>query len=369
MKDKKILYIIIIGVVVFVTAMIGGALGFFGGQFWASQSSYGDLLLSGNQVGQKEVVIKEAKNVVIEQDVRIEQLSKQVDKALYGVFRKKTVSKVLLEQFYGPEDYLSPAVAITNDGWFISWSLTEASEKGIVLVKDNATYEIDRVLADSFTKIKFIHAKEVTPQVVEFAQRESVKVGQTLVGIDTTWHRMQIANIGDLHARQTQKKYDYIQSLENYDERLQLLSVSELTAGLPMFNLNGQLVAISQPENQGIKIAYINSLMNGVLKDSKILHSYMGLNYLELSRIPGSTFGSDGVMIVKNLQGIAVRADSPLTKLLQEGDIITGIEDSKISKDTSLADLIFDYKPGSSVTFRVLRQGKEFTIEKSIGVK
>lgn len=351
------------------TALIGGALGFFGGQFWATKSSYSDLLLSGNQVGQKEVVIKEAKNVVIEQDVRLEQLSTQVDKSLYGIFRKKAVSKVFMEQLYGPDEFVSSAVAITNDGWFISWSLADVSEKGIVLVKDNATYEIDRVIADPTSKMKFIHAKEVAPQVVEFAQRENLKVGQTLAGIDVTWHKLQIANIGDLHSRPVQKKSDYIQSLENYDERLQLLSVSNITAGLPMFNLDGQLVAISQLNNQGLKIAYINSLMNGILKESKISHSYLGINYLELSRIPGSTAGTDGVMVVKNQQGIAVRPDSPLTKLLQEGDIITGIEDSKISQDTSLADLIFDYKPGSSVTFHVIRLGKEFTIEKPIGVK
>jgi|GEM_PF-6806510 len=369
MKDKKISYIAVIGGVAFLTALIGGALGFFGGQFWASKSSYSDLLLSGNQVGQKEVVIKEAKNVVIEQDVRLEQLSGQVDKSLYGVFRKKAASKILWEQIYGPDEFLSTAVAITNDGWFITWSNSDITEKGIVLVKESATYEVDKVIADSSSKIKFIHAKNVSPQVVEFAQRESVKVGQTLAGVDVTWHKLQIANIGDLHARQIQKKTDYIQSIENYDERLQLLSVSDISAGLPMFNLDGQLVAISQLNNQGLKISYINTLMNGVLKESKLSHSYLGVSYLELARIPGSTAETAGAMVVKNLQGIAVRADSPLIKLLQEGDIIIAIEDSKISKDTSLADLIFDYKPGSSVTFHVIRQGKEFTIEKSIGVK
>lgn len=369
MNDKKIFYIAVIGGVAFVTALIGGALGFFGGQYWASKSSYADLLISGNQVGQKEVVIKEAKNVIIEQDVRLDQLSKQVDKSLYGVFRKKTASKVLMDQLYAPDEFITSAVAITNDGWFISWSANDLTEKGYVLVKENVTYEIDKVLTDALTKVKFIHAKAVTPQVVEFAQREKLKVGQTLAGIDSTWHRLQIANISDLHSRNLQKKSDYIQSVDNYDERLELLSVSELSAGLPMFNLDGQLVAISQTNNQGLRIAYINSLMNGVLKEAKISHPYLGVNYLELARIPGATAGIVGAMVVKNPQGIAVRADSPLTKLLQEGDIITGIEDSKISQDTSLADLIFDYKPGSSVTFHVLRQGKEFTIEKAIGVK
>jgi 2-alkenal reductase len=52
---------------------------------------------------------------------------------------------------------------------------------------------------------------------------------------------------------------------------------------------------------------------------------------------------------------------------LQDGDIITGINDTRIDANTSLRQLLLQYRPGDTVNLLVLRGGAERTIEVTLG--
>lgn len=351
-----------------VAALTGFLAGIFGIYFYLAvmtQYLISDLILpKSDQLGQREVVIKEARNVVVEQDLKVTQLSDQVYKASFGVYRKKTFGKNTLDQFYSPDEFLAQSIAITSDGWLAAYYPNELSEKTSVIVKGDKVYEVVKVINDPVTKLKFINVKDLSAPVIEFANRQNMADGQTVAIFGLRDQGVKIAHIEDINGRLSVSKADLVQSFESYDQRLLLDSeVGTRLAGAPVISLNGQLVGIFTAGNQAIKINYLNAQLKSILKNEKIVRPYLGFNYLDLRQAQGSALYGDGVMIVRSASGITIRPDSSFIKLLREGDVITAVNDIKVSPENNFIDSILDYKTGSKIKFLVRRADKDVEVE------
>lgn len=357
-----------------IAALIGfatGIAGFAASRYYLSNIILGDLYLPNNdQVGQKEVVIKDAKNVVVDQDVQTKQLFDKSAKAIFGVYRKKPASKSLVDQIYSKNDLISQAVAVTSDGWLATYIPFDVTEKNIVLAKDDKVYEVKKVISDPTTKIKFIQVDSLSAPVIEFASRQSITNGQTVVIPDQVQNSLTINHLENISYRKIGSKSDLLESVENYDQRILLSQdLSDDFLGAPVLSLNGEIVGIFQGGRQAIKVNYLNSLLKSVLKNDKLTKPYLGINYISLYNAVGTTSFGDGVQLARNTSGITVRPDSPFSKSLLEGDIILSIEGQKITSENTFADLIYDYRPGNVLKFKIKRQDQELEIEKAIAEK
>lgn len=359
---------------ILISALIGfaaGLGGFFVSRYYLSNIVLGDVYLpNSDQVGQKEVVIKEAKNVVVEQDVKAKQLYDQSSKAIFGVYRKTAAANTLIDQIFSKDEFLSQAVAVTSDGWFATYISSDISERNIVLVKNEKVYEVSKVINDPATKLKFIQVSSLTVPVLEFASRESLNNGQTVLIPNALENATVLNHIEDISYRPIVKKADLIESFENYDQRILLSQdLRDDFVGAPILSLNGEIVGIFTSGHAAIKINYINALLKSVLKNSKLSKPYIGINYVSLYNAVGSTSYGDGVQLIRTSSGITVRPDSPFFKTLLEGDIILTVEGQKITVENTFTDIILDYKPGNVLKFKIKRQDKEFEVEKAIGEK
>src|SRR5680860_1012101 len=113
--------------IILILAACGGFLaGLLGMLFYTSVAArylIPNLILpTSDQLGQREVIIKEARNVVVEQDLKVTQLSDQVYKASFGIYRKKTFGRNVIDQLYSPDEMLTQAIAITSDGWLAAYN-------------------------------------------------------------------------------------------------------------------------------------------------------------------------------------------------------------------------------------------------------
>lgn len=359
---------------VLVSALIGfaaGLGGFFVSRYYLANIVLGDVYLPNrDQVGQKEVIIKEAKNVVVEQDVKAKQLYVQSSKAIFGVYRKTAAGKALVDQIYSKDEFLSHAVAVTSDGWFASYANIDLTERNIVLVKNDKVYEVSRVINDPATKLKFIQVSSLSVPVLEFASRESLSNGQTVLIPNTLENATALNHIEDVAYTNIVGKTDLIESFENYNQRILLSQdLREDFIGAPILNLNGEIAGIFTSGRTAIKVNYINALLKSVLKNSKLSKPYIGLNYVSLYNAVGSASYGDGVQLIRTTSGITVRPDSPFFKTLLEGDIILAVEGQKITAENTFTDIILDYRPGNVLKFKIKRQDKEFEVDKAIGEK
>lgn len=354
-------------IIIFTIVIIAGLIAGFSGNLLARYSEsklpfFTDLVVpTQGQVGQREVVIQEAKKVIVEQDVRVGQVLDQTQKTLYGVYKKRAVGKSILEQLYAPSDFVAGAVAVTSDGWLISRIDGNPSSSSLVIIKDESVMPIEKIIADPATGLKFIKVESANLSVAEFAATESISLGQSVLAYDIIRHAAHLTSIKDLRFQNLQTRGDYLFSADQYNERLRLndSSGTEFTS-VPIFNLNGEIVGLSEAGDTAIKMNYINFLLKSVLRDGKIQKPYFGFSYVDLDAAQGlpSIYPSAGALVVKNSLGVVVARDSSLFNQLNEGDIITAIENNSLNSEHSLLDLLYDYKMGSTITLKVLR-GKD----------
>ncbi len=143
-------------------------------------------------------------------------------------------------------------------------------------------------------------------------------------------------------------------------------------SGGPLVNTNGEVIGINslklvQDEIEGMGFAIpIEDVMENITifeQGKEIDRPYLGISMVDANN--QSALYQYGIMLKdSNQSGVVVIATvqgSPASKILQKGDIITKIDDTKIVNGTYLKYEIFKHKVGDKVKVTFLRDGKEKT--------
>lgn len=150
-------------------------------------------------------------------------------------------------------------------------------------------------------------------------------------------------------------------------------------SGGPLLNLRGEVIGINTAmaigaENIGfsIPINQAKEAIEEVKKYGRILHPFLGVNWTSINeRIQReNNLPVDyGAWVVRGQRGeTAIFPDSPAERAgIREGDIILEFNQEKITPENSLARIIVKYNPGDRVVLKILRDGRERTIEVVLG--
>jgi len=368
---KKTSIKILLVILVIVVAFIAGISGEIITKLYLSKISFlRDLYFTDlSNLGQKDIIIQEAKTVVVEQDLRVEQLKNSLQPVVVGIYKAKKQSQNSLDNVYLPADYLGQAMVLTSDGWLITTSNVASSKTNLVAVPFNKKiYPIEDLIIDQATDIVFLKIKAQNLPIINFEDSDNLLNGQQVLVYNIFSDRIQAANILEKRYQAINNKYDYLNSSEALN-RLILLDQSFAAnyQAAPVFDFNGQIVGVlvnrDKQFNQVIPIQFISPIINQVLKGEQISRPYLGINYLNIA----STYGlseetrqnqEKGALILADLKGVAIKADSPLKDKLQSGDIILQIEDQVIDQDQCLADILLEYKSGQQLNLKYLRDNQ-----------
>jgi len=138
-------------------------------------------------------------------------------------------------------------------------------------------------------------------------------------------------------------------------------------SGSPILNKNGEVLGIvSSKLNCVIPINRIKNILNRFKEDGEFNEAYLGLygfdndalQYLNLDYI--SSIG----IYVENIVN-----DSPVYGEIQEGDIITKIDDFELSSMQELSNYIYTKNPGDGVKLYIIRGTKPIEIECKLSKK
>lgn len=151
-------------------------------------------------------------------------------------------------------------------------------------------------------------------------------------------------------------------------------SINPGNSGGPLVNMAGQVIGINTAiveDANGIGFAIpVNStkgILEGVLENGEVSRAYLGVNYLSITPDVADEYElsvREGAYVFAEGSANPVAANSPASRAgLEEGDIITKVNDVALGKAGGLSSVIGEYRPGDTATLTYLRDGQSRTTD------
>lgn len=363
----------LIGVLV-VAVFSGLAAGLLGGlliRVYVYPDAYlpsNEINLSNLNANNPGLVIREPKNVVVNQDTKITETITSLRPSLVGIFKevasstKKEVSQS--PNYYNLEYPLFIGLVMTADGLVMSMPLAAAKElktgNYVAITSDRKVYKIDKIavrddLPGKPLTFRLVGAENLP--VKKIATRSDLSLGQTLIALNN-FYTVWPATLSSLA-----KGKDVL----NSDTLVAQLEISAAGGDLSnsfIFDLAGNLVALVASDEIVVPAFSYNQAW-GVATETGKTQLNLGINYLDLSRVKVNNIETNkGALIYgSTAQPAFVKNSLAQASGLLVGDIITWINNQEINTDNDLTDLLSAYKSGDKIIISYLRSGLEKQLE------
>ena len=335
-------------------------------------SSFGNLDFSQGKFRDQGIVISNAKNVIVQQDVKIEETINSVSASLVGIYKKqklvKTSNIFSLGNFYKISDAIGQGFIITSDGWIVTTlELDKIYTDYVIITKDKKIYQIDKAVSDIPTGFNFIHVAARDFPVKKFAGNQDIKMGNSTISVNWLGLSWVSSILG------IEKKSGSVESSDSFSTKLILNNeVPQEFRGSIIFNLAGDALGLANEKGEIEPMAHLQIVVNSLFKNKLITRPSLGINYINLASFVAvdekNNYWQKGVIIYKDQKGIAVKKNSPADKAgLLEGDVIISINDISLDKVNNLADIIQSYAAGSKINLVIMRDGAEKVVELILG--
>ena len=342
---------------------------------------FGEISFTSGDYGGANLIIRDAKKVIVEQDIKVIETINSANNSLVGIFKKQKIKKSIngfdLSDYYQISQEVSQGLIVSSDGWIITSFLPiqtdvpSVLDDYVVITKDKKIYTIDNIVSDSLTPFYFIHIKVSDLPVRKFASINEINNGQLMLAVNWDGHSW-LSRISD--------KQDKGQSIINFSDvfssKVSLMeNIPEEFKKSVLFNLAGDVVGLINDQGEIEPIYHFSSAIKSLFKYKEIRRASIGVNYINLSDLVKVNVedllqnGEDkGAMIYKNNKGIAVVKGSAADLAgLAEGDIIILIGNIEINKDNNLSEVIQSYLAGDKVKIVYLHNGKREEVEVVLG--
>lgn len=327
-----------------------------------------ELNLSNYGALASNLVIRDAKKVVVNQDVKTDETIRDLRGSLLSVFVKEDGAGA----YYELSRPFAQALAATTDGWIMAaWpqNLSEAEAKKIIsdyVVIDSSRklYEIDQVIIspDSVGAFVFLHLKNASSlNVRRLVPDVEIKTGQSLL-LATGRDSFLLNALGSKVAGAA------VISSDAYPQELSL-AYAEASAPAFVFNLSGEVIGAFDWQGQWLVAPELDAYWRSLLKTRSLAWPVLGVNYLNLAAVAGNEkLPEKGALLQNNNDFSAIVKNGPADKAgLKAGDIITRLNGVEINVENDLALLLSSYNPGDSVNVTYSRGGNILQTEVVLG--
>lgn len=331
--------------------------------------------------------------IVSSQSELISQIAKDVSPSVVSINVESKQAATGIEMFFGSGNSTTASagtgIILSSDGIIVtnkhvipdgttSVSVTTNSgkifEDVTVLARDpRSNYDI------AFLKIK--NAKDLTP--AKLGDSSNMQVGDLVIAIGYALGEFEntvtsgiISGLGR-PVTASDSGGGATESLTNLFQTD--TAINPGNSGGPLLNSNGEVIGIntavaSNAENIGFSIPIndVKSQISSILTKGKLEVPYLGVRYVVLTKAIQERYElatAEGAWLKGSNAQLAVMNDSPADKAgLKEGDIITKVNDDKITADSVLSTVLSKYKVGDTVKISYMRDDKELTTEATLEI-
>lgn len=296
-------------------------------------------------------------------------LRETVRKSVYLVSRNTGKSLFTLE------DIKARGVILTSDGWIItsSGALPGRIQDYQAITAEGHIFNIIQKVTDPASDIAFLQlGKDQTGNdanslpVISLAREAGLATEYYVVPSKEELITSDIIDLAYLGSGQQIESADFLGRYYLLQKDLQTGLI-----GSPVVNNKGELVGIIEDNNLVIPAVYFFDLISEVLRSQKIIRNYLGVHYLDLSKVYGNSFGRNkGAFLTASLTEPAIKKNTPGWRGgLYAGDIVIKIEGEELNGYKNLSQIIQEYESGIELKFTVLRAGEEKELMVKLGVQ
>jgi hypothetical protein len=381
MKNKTIKINLVVIIIVIIIAIIGGILGMLFAHAYIFDDIYSGAFsseLNLNDYNRSNLVIRDAKKVVVNQDVQVKESADQIRESMLSIFVKKednlnselkpkevsnstSTDKQIpqLKSFYQLNNPKSTALIVSADGWaIVNKDNLKAginfNDNFVAISSDRVIYEIDRQINIKDNSLALIHLKEASNlRPISIMPTQDLISGQSLLVLNS--EKQIITNFLNLKRDNNliQNSDEFESSIEIYPEMQNIITLAWL------FNFKGQAVAVLE-NNTWVPLsmsefAITNALMEPEKEEIKL--PSLGINYINLSQTAQiDTTKQTGALIYPDKFGIAIVEDSNADKVgLKEGDVILAVNSLNLDENLDLSEALFKFRSGEVVDLTISR--------------
>ncbi len=250
-----------------------------------------------------------------------------------------------------------------------------------VLTNDGKKYDAEILARHPSLDIAILKIKAPADglPVLILGDSDSIKLGQTAIVIGNALGELRntvsVGVISGLSRTVTAGGEGVTETIEGVIQTD--AAINPGNSGGPLLNLKGEVIGIntamvSGAQNIGfaLPINQVKKAIESVKATGKISVPYLGVRYLTITSdlVQKEKLSvENGVLLRGGSDGPAIAPNSPANKAgLQAEDIITELNGDKINQDYSLSYLIQKYNVGEKVSLKILRNGKEITLQATL---
>lgn len=277
----------------------------------------------------------------------------------------------------GPREFLQQGlgsgVIVSPEGYILTNNhVVEGATDLKVILADRRELAAKAVGTDPKTDIAVLRVEAKGLPAIALGDSSRVRVGDFVLAIGSPFglELRQSVTFGIVSATGRGNL-----NIADYGDFIQTdAAINPGNSGGALVNMQGQLIGINTaivgaPANVGIGFAIpvnmARGVMDQILKHGRVIRGYLGVTIQDLSEALAEQFG------VKTMQGALVSSvapDSPAERAgLRRGDVIIEFNGQKVNDSTELKNMVGLTPPGTKVSLKLIRNGKEQTVTVELG--
>jgi serine protease Do len=264
---------------------------------------------------------------------------------------------------------------ISQDGYVLTnHHVIDQADKIRIMMNDGRVFEnVELIGSDEKSDVALLKIPDASDlPCLELGNSDDLEVGEWVIAIGNPFGLTETVTVGIVSA----KGRRISQRSDDYQDFIQTdAAINPGNSGGPLLNLDAKVVGINSAIITGtggymgvglaVPINMAVRVKEQLLTTGKVQRGYLGITMQDLTPELAEYFGlksTNGVLVV------SVEEDSPAEKGgLRKDDIIIRIDDRLITNSNEIRNIIGFTTPGTKIKIVVIRNGKERTLEVTVG--
>ena len=278
----------------------------------------------------------------------------------------------------GDQTVSGSGVFISDQGYILTNNHVVEGTKSVNIVLSNGSQEKATIVGtDQYNDIAVLKTDGIVPAVAVLGNSDVLKPGESVIAIGSPLGDFKnTVTVGVVSA--TGRSIDTGQGYQIEGLLQTDAAINPGNSGGPLVDLAGEVIGINTLIVRGtgngavaeglgfaIPVNTAQAVATQIIQKGHFSHPYLGIGYQPIAPDVANAYNLPvqwGVYVTK------VTANSPASQAgLQQGDIITQVDNVVMDETHSYLNTLYTYKPGDQVTLSVIRNGQKLQIQVTLG--